>query len=354
MKNFILLLCAFLSALSVPALPALAQQADQKTEAPRPFSFDLRFEFSSKTRKDPFKIGYKRVIAGQEPISFDLTLIGKKGAIESDTITFLDAKGKVLGTLVSTYDAGNYLKSQILTEGDLPPRALNWFETEAQSPALTLDGSPLTARYSARAGRLSERVLEYRLPDKTSEVRTSYDELGRRTRDKITYRQNMVTLEDTSTLDYSYDRSGLSRLLMASAPENSSMELTATRDDKGDIAQLLIKDGDVMVSRLNLTRNERGDFASSRAESFENGVLSHVFIVGEDKLVEETYKKGVISIRNTKGKKDGVQTVLVETFDSNGTLSQRIDINKDGETLAITTFNADGSVKDIRKLENDR
>ena len=67
----------------------------------------------------------------------------------------------------------------------------------------------------------------------------------------------------------------------------------------------------------------------------------------------EEYKSGVISARTTQRtpENEAPQTIAVEAFDAGGKLAQHTDYNPDGLATTITTFNADGSVKQTRKLD---
>ena len=275
MEKFIILLGVLLGALSVPALPALAQE----TEAPSEIGFEFNYNYDGKTRVTAFNVGYKRLLVDAAPVVFDATVIGASGAIESDVLSFFDEKGAVLGTLTSTFDKSGHLKSQALAEGKAPARALNWFEIGTQSPLLTLGDSVLTARYSAQDGRLKTRVLSLRLPVGTRQITTTYDALGRREHDTGTSKTGQ------SEVSYAYDKVGLTNLRVELPPEpgkpepgkteakQSIMEMEFARAGDGQVERVTLKRDGVLAIRMVTSFDQQGESTANKAEYFEGGVL---------------------------------------------------------------------------------
>ena len=348
MRKFFPLLCALLC-----ALPASAQEKD----APKEFGFNFGYEYSSKTRVTSVSLATQRNFAGTKPVIFEKTVTGQKGVIESETIFFLDDEGAVLNTLNSLFDESGHLASQTLTKGTEPPRALNWFKMGAQSISLDVDDSFLSARYTVKNGFLKERVLTLKLPSGTRTMKTLYDEMGRRERD-ITDRAASDSITTPVTIQFFYDQSGLTRALTPSGPDNKANEFTLERSADGRIAQMIAKEGGVLMMRSTLLPDEQGKSGGMKTENFEDGILAHVIVLnGEAKsAVEEEYEDGVLVSRKTQklGEGGALQLISLEEFDPNGKLAQRTEYDKDGVATSVTTYNADGTVKSTQKFDEGK
>ena len=338
----LLLLCAL-----VGAVPALAQNKDK--DAPKELGFNFGFQYSPETRVTSAKIGYQRLIPSAQPAVFDETVTGKNGVIESETISFLNPNGAVLGTLSSSFDGSGHLKTQSLTQGNSPPRALDWLARGTQSPILTLEKSIVSARYTLQNGFLKARVLNIQLPTGAREIKTDYDALGRREHDAS------VSAKGAADFRFLYDKKGLTTFRGSSGPDDKPFEGTISRTRDGQIAQFSVKTDGVLSYRATPSYNEKGESQSMRMENFEGGVLANAFTMSQNnkRIEQEEYNEGVIASRKTQnvGEKGAVQMVRLEEFDQNGRLAQRTEYNKDGAVSAVTTFNADGSVKSTRKFD---
>ena len=344
MNKFFPLLCAL-----VCALPALAQdQAAPATDAPKEFGFSFNFDYSNEKPYAPANITYQREIAGSKPVPFEETVIGKKGVAESEKLSFIDDAGAVLGTLDSTFDESGHLTGQSLTEGKLPARALDWFKTSDQSPALTLGGSAVTARYFVRDGFLSRSVLNIALPSGARALTLNYDELGRREHDEVTSSKGI------NNVRYLYDQIGLVtiKLAPATATGDELMEIGLIRDKDGKVAEINQKINGVVNYRSTPLYDEKGKGAGNKTELFEDGVLTGIMSVKDDLATVESYKNGVLTTRRkfAKGADGANINISSEEFDANGKLTQSTAFSVDGKALTVTTYNPDGSVKSTQKL----
>lgn len=343
MKKFIPLLCAL-----VCALPALAQ--DKSTDAPKEFGFSFNVEYSPKTHVTEAHIGFQREIVGAKPVVFDETVAGKNGVMESDTLSFVTKAGAVLGTLASTFDETGHLKSQSLTEGTAPPRALNWFATATKSPLLTIEGSALTVTYTLRDGFLQGRILNVGAPSGASEIATDYGASGRREHDAIKGPQSKANFW------YLYDENGLTSARADSAADNKPFEINITHNKDGNLAQMTAKTDGILSFRSTPIYDDKGEGVGNKMESFDNGILSSAVTIKDKSAVTETYKDGVLASRKTiiTGEGNTMQSISNEEFDDNGKLTKRTEYNKDGTASAVTTYNADGSVKSTRNFDNGK
>ncbi len=342
MKKFIPLLCAL-----VCALPALAQdKAAPAADAPKELGFSFNFDYSNEKPYAPANLTYQREIAGREPVPFEESVIGKKGVAESEKLSFIDDAGAVLGTLDSTFDPSGHLTGQSLTEGKLPARALDWFKTGAQSPALTLGGSAVTARYFVRDGFLSRSILNIALPSGARAITLNYDELGRREHDEVT------SSKGTNNVRYLYDQIGLVTIKLVPATGDESTEIGLVRDKDGKIAELNQKTNGVVDYRSTPLYDEKGENAGSKMELFENGVLTGIMSVKDNSATVDSYKNGVLTARRkfAKGADGANINISSEEFDANGKLTQSTAFSVDGKALTVTTYNPDGSVKSTQKL----
>ena len=350
MKKFLPSLCALVCALS---LPALAQdKAAPATDAPKEFGFNFNFDYSNEKPYAPANLTYQREIAGREPVPFEESVIGKKGVAESEKLSFIDNAGAVLGTLDSTFDESGHLTGQSLTEGKLPPRALDWFKTGAQSPALTLGGSAVTARYFVRDGFLSRSILNIALPSGTRALTLTlnYDELGRREHDEVTNSKGI------SNVRYLYDQIGLVTIKLVPAAGDESTEIGLVRDKDGKIAELSQKTNGVVDYRSTPLYDEKGENAGNKTELFEDGVLTGIMSVNDNSATADSYKNGVLTTRRkfAKGADGANINVSSEEFDANGKLTQSTAFSVDGKALTVTTYNPDGSVKSTQMLTPDK
>ena len=346
MKKFIPLLCAL-----VCALPALAQdKVAPATDAPKEFGFSFNFDYSDQKPYAPANLTYQREIAGSEPVPFEESVIGKKGVAESEKLSFIDDAGAVMGTLNSTFDESGHLTGQSLTEGKLSARALDWFKTGAQSPALTLGGSAITARYFVRDGFLSQSILNIALPSGARAITLNYDGLGRREHDEVT------SSKGTNNIRYLYDQIGLVTIKLAPAAGDESMEIGLVRDKDGKVAELNQKTNGVVNYRSTPIYDEEGKGAGNKTEVFDNGVLTDVMSVNDDSATAESYKNGVLTARRkfAKGADGANINVSDEEFDANGKLTKSTAFSVDGKALTVTTYNEDGSVKSTQKLTPEK
>ena len=338
MKKFLPLLCALFC-----ALPALAQDKD----APKELGFSYSFESSPDGRDVVGHITYQLSLTVGKPIPFDETIIGKNGAIQSEKISFIDKTGVVLGTLDSAFDEGGHLKSQSLTEGKSRARALHWFETDAQSPALTVSGSAVMARYIVRNGLLLQNVVNLEFPSGARALTATYDVLGHREHDTITSSKGPIETR------YLYDQTSLIAMKAKSPEGDRSFEGNVLRNKDGKIAEISYKVNGVVGYRTTPLYDEQGQSSGNKMETFENGKPSVVMLIKGTSAVVESYKDGVLVSRKTIGKGEGDTTITLsdEVFDADGKTTTRTDFNIDGTASTVTTYNADGTVKSTRKFD---
>ena len=170
MKPLLLLLCALL----IPSLPAPAQgaAAPQNAAAPQDINFNFNFQYLQKSRVTAATLGYAVAVPdGKVPggtVAFDATVTGKNGIIERETLSFIDEKGAILGTLTSTFDEDGHLESQALTEGKAPARPLDWPSPRRRvagfdGQRFDLDGALCAAKRSSQGARF-ERAVSHRHP----------------------------------------------------------------------------------------------------------------------------------------------------------------------------------------------
>ena len=343
MKSFFLFVCALIC-----ASPALSQE--QEKEVPKELAFSFGFSQKNETPVTSANIGYQRLIPDSKPVTFDETVTGEKGLIERETLSFFGEDGKVLGTLISTFDKGGHLDNQSLTEGGAPPRALTWFKTGSKSPLLTVKKSALTARYILQNGKLSERLLGLKLPQGRRGIKTRYDAFGRREHDLGT---GSKTGSNKKPLDiqFIYDQNGLAKFRGISDSSDEPIEVTLSRDKSGRLAQMSAKNSGVLSNRATLLYNDKGKDDGIRTENFEDGILTKVLLMkGDTKtVIEDDYENGVLSSRKTQiAEGDSFRLVSLEEFDSNGKPLTRTDYDKDGAVSSVTNFKEDDTAGETR------
>ncbi len=318
-------------------------------DAPKEFGFNFSYSFSEKTRVTSVEIGFQREIPGAKAVPFDQTVTGKKGLLTRETLSFLSASGEVLGTLNTFFDATGKLESQKLTEKDQPERALSWFKTAAKSPSLSVTGSALQARYTLQNGRLRERILNLQTSKGTREFKTQYDELGRRESDVCESANGPLSVR------YFYNEEGMSRFSTDATAKEKAKEILLTRTANGQLSQITIKEGGILMSRMMPIFDDKGINSQMRMETYEDGLLSSAFTMNtaSKNATQEDYDAGVLTSRKTFTVSENSEQKLqsVEEFEM-GHLQKRTQYDENGAVSNISTFNADGSAKTTQTFKN--
>lgn len=325
--------------------PLCAQDA---AEAPKEFGFNFNYQYSDKTGVTSIEIGYQREFPGAKHVPFDSTIMVKRGLISQETLSFLNDKGEVLGTLSSKFDAQGQLQGQQISETKGKARDLNWFKTSPKSPQITLPTSVVQAAYVLKNGKLSERTLFIQTPTGKREIHTHYDELGRRDSDAGSSARGKMTVQ------YFYNEEGLSRFT-TTGDKDKPDEITLSRAPNGSVSQMVTKEEGVLSGRMIPMIDGEGKSTGLRMEDFKGGLLSSVLIMNfkGQSATREEYDAGVLVSRKvlTVDDQAGQKLQRLEEFEA-GHLQKRTEYDENGAVKTITTFNADGSVKTTQNFQN--
>ncbi|HEX8464813.1 MAG TPA: hypothetical protein VF627_09380, partial [Abditibacterium sp.] len=264
MRIFSVLLVAAVSALPCQAQPPTAP------DAPKLLGFNFGSSYSKAQKVTQCEIGYKRVYPQGIETVFDKTIIGKNGLLTSEILSFLDGKGQIIGTLSSAFNAQGQLQSQSLKIGERPARVLNWFQTSAQSPEISVPGSVLRVNYLLKNRAFHTRSVTLQMPDGPRSILSRFDAQGRRIRDVASSPKSPLDLQ------FFYDTAGLARVTVAATATEKLKETLLRRYPDGQISEMLVKEAGVLVIRMAMNPAANGNDGGMRIESYEAGKLSHV------------------------------------------------------------------------------